>query len=186
MTTKAQQQVSAAKAAAKTTPPKNDTTPDQGRTTDTTADQDQVHEGRVVDDDPKTHPAETKAETLERLRRQLRELDPDAPELNARDREPTRAEQAKDAPDTRAEDQETREERRARLRQELAEVDQDAQLHGGYKEVPTHIGTLMCGDQVNTTNAAATDHFCAKHNAVVPFVQFHAIPEHLREMISAG
>lgn len=78
---------------------------------------------------------------------------------------------------------ETREQARARLSRELAELDDDAARHGGYKEIPTHIGVLLCGDQVQVSNANATQHFCEEHGVEVNFIAFHAIPEHLREKL---
>lgn len=147
----------------------NKTTQDKPSTADATTGDDTavhdtaVHDAEVVDTDAAA-PAETTDERRARLQRELDDLEPTPAELKS---EP-----------------ETREQKAARLRAELAEVDADARLHGGYKEVPTHIGVLLCGDQVQVNNANATQHFCDTHDADVPFIAFHSIPEELRQKLA--
>lgn len=163
MTTQAKSTTAAKSTAPKPAPPKDDTA-DGGVQDDA-----KVHDGQLLDEDQDRDaagPAETAEQKRARLQRELDELDPPPAPKD----EPTR--------------EETREEKRARLNAELAKVDEEARLHGGYKEVPTHIGVLLCGDQVNVTNANATTHHCDNHQADVPFVAFHAIPEDLRQKLA--
>lgn len=141
---------------------------------DAGVDDDTVHEG-VVEDAPKpTDPAKPtepprKTETVDqrraRLQQELADLPPE--------------------PEPAIDPNETLEERRARLRAELARNDAQAELVGGYKQVPTHIGVLLCGHNVKCTNANATAHFCEEDQVEVNFVNFYPIPENLRQKIGA-
>lgn len=79
---------------------------------------------------------------------------------------------------------ETLEETRARLQAELAQLDTQAAQQGGYREIPTHVGVLLCGEQVQLTNTNATLHHCPEHKLDEPFVAVHAIPEALREELA--
>jgi len=79
---------------------------------------------------------------------------------------------------------ETLEEKRARLQRELAVVDEQARQQGGYREIPTHFGVLLCGDQVELVNTNATEHYCEKHEVNVPFTATFRIPDELREKLA--
>jgi len=88
------------------------------------------------------------------------------------------------AAETASASAETLEEKRARLQRELAVVDEQARQQGGYREIPTHFGVLLCGDQVELVNTNATEHYCEKHEVNVPFTATFRIPDELREKLA--
>lgn len=78
---------------------------------------------------------------------------------------------------------ETLDEERDRLRRELARVEEQGARQGGFKEIPTHMGVLMCGCNVQVSNTNGTEHFCKEHDVEVPFVNYFPITDKLREKI---
>lgn len=109
----------------------------------------------------------------------------DAAAKDAGDGDPIEADVIHDEPaDDVAGPAPTIEEERAALLNQLAQLDTRAAQQGGYKEIPTHFGTLLCGCHVKLVNANATQHHCDEHNLTVPFLNVYLIPEDVRDQLA--